>query len=113
MPSQDLFASRADIPRHAMERFDILAEYRDLCSNCDNGSECAGRTRPRRPIFFCEQFEVFGAVPAPELDRAVQAQQRKPQNSNGHLGLCVNCDNASTCVSSNPPGGVWHCEEYR
>ena len=113
MPTKDPFSSRADASTDATGRADTAGQYRDLCSNCDNGDSCGGRTRPRRPIFFCEQFEVFGAVPAPEPAQAVRAQQTKPQTSNGRLGLCVNCDNASTCVSSNPPGGVWHCEEYR
>jgi len=28
-------------------------------------------------------------------------------------GLCINCENRSTCKYIKPNGGVWHCEEYR
>ena len=113
MPTERRFSNRADARTNAMAPSDTAGHYRDLCSNCDNGSECDGQTRPSRPIFFCEEFEVFGAVPAPEFDRAVPARPREAQSSNGHIGLCVNCDNARTCISPKPEGGVWHCEEYR
>ncbi|MBI4881404.1 MAG: hypothetical protein HY812_17345, partial [Planctomycetes bacterium] len=28
-------------------------------------------------------------------------------------GLCVNCEERVYCLRPKPPGGVWHCEEYR
>jgi len=27
-------------------------------------------------------------------------------------GLCINCDNRTSCKFSIVEGGVWHCEEY-
>jgi hypothetical protein len=113
MPTKDPFSNRARTQRHAVGRFDTSEEYRDLCSNCDNGDACCGRTRPTRPIFFCEAFVVFGAEPAPESDRSAEAKPRETWSANGHIGLCVNCDNVRTCVMPKPEGGVWHCEEYR
>ena len=113
MSTKDPFPDRAGIATGAMGRFDTAGQYRDLCSNCDNGSACGGRTRPRRPIFFCEQFEVFGAALAPESDRSAEEKPRQTRSLNGHIGLCMNCDNAGTCVLPKPEGGIWHCEEYR
>ena len=113
MPTKDPFPNRAGAAAHAGTRFDCIREYRDLCSNCDNGDACCGRTRPTRPIFFCEEFVVFGAEPASEPDRSAEAKPRKAWSANGHIGLCVNCENAKTCVLPKPEGGVWHCEEYR
>ncbi len=113
MPSTDPFSTRPRTQRPATGRLDTSEEYRDLCSNCDNGDACRGRTRPRRPVFFCEEFVIFGAEPAPGLDRSAEEKPRETWSANGHVGLCVNCDNVPTCVMPKPEGGVWHCEEYR
>lgn len=112
MPTKDPLSYRASVLPDATRRFDTARQYRDLCSNCDNGSACDGRTRPKRPIFFCEEFVVFGAPPATESDRSEEKPSGK-WSANGHIGLCTNCDNAGTCTLPQPLGGVWHCEEYR
>ena len=103
----------ADIPSHAMGHSDASGSYRDLCSNCDDGDRCEGRIGPKRPIFFCEEFVVFGAAPMPEGDRAVRVQPKETRSTRGRIGLCVNCDNVETCDSPKPEGGIWHCEEYQ
>jgi len=113
MPIKDSSPDRAGTRKQAKARSEGSEQYRDLCSNCDRGDECESGTRPRRPIFFCENFEVFGAVPALTSDRSVREKPTKRPNGNRLIGLCVNCDNAGTCVSPKPEGGVWHCEEYR
>ena len=113
MPIKDPFPNPADIPIHAIGYADTAGQYRDLCSNCDNGDACVDRTRPKRPIFFCEEFMVFGAAPMSELDRAVQIVSKRTRNTNEHIGLCMNCDAAAACALPKPEGGIWHCEEYR
>ena len=112
MPTRKPSSSRGDVPTR-LSRLDDSDEYRDLCSNCDHGDECVDGTRPRRPIFFCEHFEVFGAAPTLEPARAARVQASVRPSTNGHIGLCMNCDNARICVMPKPEGGVWHCEEYR
>ncbi len=112
MPTRDPLENRTSVTPHAARRSDTAEQYRDLCSNCDNGSACDGRTRPRRPIFFCEEFVVFGAASAAESDRTEEKPSKK-WSANGHIGLCTNCENARTCTLPKPQGGVWHCEEYR
>lgn len=113
MPIRDPFPNSAGTSAHAAGRCDADGQYRDLCSNCDHGDACVGGTRPRRPIFFCEEFEVSGAVAARELNRPVEERPRAMPSTNGYVGLCMNCENARTCVLPKPEGGIWHCEEYR
>jgi len=105
MPTKDPFPNRANVLTHAAGQSNSTGEYRDLCSNCDNGDACCGRTRPTRPIFFCEEFVVFGAEPAPEPDRSAEEKPRRHGAPNGYIGLCVNCDNARTCVMPKPEAG--------
>ncbi len=88
-------------------------QYRDLCSDCDRAEACSSRRRPRRPIFFCEEFEVFGATLASESERAVREEPREARSGKTRIGLCVNCDYADACTLPKPEGGIWHCEEYR
>lgn len=113
MPSQDPFPERADVPGPAGEPSDTSGQYRDLCSNCEHAAEHAGRGRPRRPIFFCEEFEVLGAVQVPEPDRAEAEPPVDTPRADRPLGLCANCDLVDSCRLPRPEGGVWHCEEYR
>ena len=74
--------------------------------------ECGSRGSQRRPIFFCEEFNVFVSVPASDLARAAPMKPTNRQRTNEHTGLCMDCANAETCTWPKPEGGVWHCEEY-
>ena len=112
MSAKDPFPDRAALSTLAGIRRGTSGLYRDLCSNCDNAGSCEGRTRPRRPIFFCEEFMVFGAAPAPEPAPGTQPQTQQASGINGHIGLCMNCESADTCTLPKPAGGIWHCEEY-
>ncbi len=113
MSTKDLSPDPANIPLYAQERFGASGQYRDLCSNCNHAEECSSRSSSRRPIFFCEEFDVFVPVPASRLAQAAPTQPPERQNTSGRTGLCVNCDNAETCTLPKPEGGIWHCEEYR
>ncbi len=89
---------------------DMLAEYRDLCTTCNNKSSCMYRKTRNQPVFFCEQFDPF----IPVSEAAGNGNQVPAANhTNGHLGLCSNCEHQSTCMMSTTEGGIWHCEEYR
>jgi len=111
MPSGVPFPDRAGLPANGQSS--ISEQYRDLCSSCENAGEHATRGRPRRPIFFCEEFEVSTAASIPESGRAVEEMPRDTHRGSGRMGLCVNCENAGTCTLPRPEGGIWHCEEYR
>ncbi|NLU19591.1 MAG: hypothetical protein GXW89_02695 [Phycisphaerae bacterium] len=113
MPSKGPDPERVDAPTPPADPPDGPGAFRDLCSNCDHAEEHARRGRPRRPVFFCEEFEVSGAVRIPEPVRVRPAPAEQAQDAGRRLGLCVNCDNADTCRLPRPEGGVWHCEEYR
>lgn len=113
MSTERVFPDPASIPLYAVVRSDASGPYRDLCSNCNHAETCGARTRPKRPIFFCEQFDVFTPVPTSEPDRVLPTQTPERRNTSGRTGLCMNCDNVGTCICPKPEGGVWHCEEYR
>ena len=112
MPAKRPSPDPASAPRYALGRADASRPYRDLCSTCNHAEACAGRSTPERPIFFCEEFDVFVSVPAPQPGQAAPTQPTKRQSTNEHTGLCMNCDNVGTCTLPKPEGGVWHCEEY-
>ena len=84
--------------------------HRDLCSTCNHASVCATRSLPDKPVFYCEEFDAYVAVP----DRATSPTATSPRGSSGkHKGLCSNCEDHETCPIPKPEGGIWHCEEYR
>lgn len=112
MPTREPSPDRRDVPARDAEPKGS-EPYRDLCSNCDHAPPCGGSNRPRRPVFFCEGFEVLGAPSTPDLDLAFAQQPRQMRSVSGRSGLCVNCDLVETCTLPRPEGGVWHCEEYR
>jgi len=113
MSTEHAFPDPTNVPLDAVGRPDASELYRDLCSNCNHAKACGGRSSPKRPIFFCEEFDVFVPVPASERARAVPMQPTRRQSTNEPTGLCMNCDDAETCTLPKPEGGVWHCEEYR
>jgi hypothetical protein len=113
MPGKDPFSDRVGTPTPASGPSDAPGGIRDLCSNCDHSEEHARHGRPKRPILFCEEFEVPGAMQAPELNLARPQPPKETQNDSARIGLCVNCEFVDTCTLPSPEGGVWHCEEYR
>jgi len=113
MSTEHLFPDPASIPLYTVGRRSVSRPYRDLCSTCNHAEACSGRSTPEHPIFFCEEFDAFVPVPATEPARAVPTRPAERQSASKRTGLCTNCDNAETCASSKPEGGVWHCEEYR
>ena len=113
MSAKHSFPDPASIPRYSLGRSDASRPYRDLCSTCNHAKACGGRSTPERPIFFCEEFEAFVPAPAAGVTRTVPARPTERHVAGTPAGLCMNCDNAQTCTSPKPEGGVWHCDEYR
>jgi hypothetical protein len=113
MPAKRPFRDPESAPRYTLGRADAPRPYRDLCSTCNHAKACGGRSTPEHPIFFCEEFEAFVPAMSPESAPAAPARPTEGHIASAHTGLCMNCDNAETCTSPKPEGGVWHCEEYR
>ena len=87
-----------------------------LCSTCNNSSGCMYLATRTAPAHYCEQFSTF--VPPVKKRRtshslfAASNPGQRLVKTNGHLGLCVTCDDADKCSFTSQEGGVWHCEEY-
>ena len=90
----------------------MCTDYRDLCSTCNHAPTCKNRGTPDKPVFYCEEFDIYVAV-APKKTLASVPSPAKRMNSDKNKGLCLDCENRETCVFPIPQGGVWHCEEYR
>ncbi len=79
-----------------------------LCVNCSRASTCFMARSVPGPITLCEEYELervaAQAQPAASVADAVVASSLR--------GLCVNCEQRSTCSLPKAEAGVWHCEEY-
>jgi hypothetical protein len=88
-----------------------------ICSACRNANTCTYPVDPRRPVFYCEEFEVdvpaAAGAGAPSSAASTLAPSMNEGGSNAWKGLCSDCANGSTCTFPKTDGGVWHCEEYR
>ena len=113
MTTEHLFPDPASVPQYTSGRRDDSRPYRDLCSTCNHAEACGGRSTPERPILFCEEFDTSVPVPAAEPARAESTRSGKRQIASKRPGLCMNCDNAETCTTPKPEGGIWHCQEYQ
>jgi len=91
--------------------------YSGLCSTCKHASTCAFPGDPRRPLFYCDEFELEVTSPS-KAGPAGMSQSTGPfipeiKGSAALIGLCWDCENSPTCIFPIPEGGRWHCEEYR
>ncbi len=87
-----------------------------LCSTCINSSGCMYLATRTVPAHFCEQFSTYAPPVKTRNANPTVTTVNNPgpfvEKANGHLGLCVTCDDSGTCMYTNREGGVWHCEEY-
>ncbi len=85
--------------------------YTGLCSTCRHSSTCIFTGDTTRPVSECNEFEVI-EIPDPNPTEEI----KEPINAipdRRYQGLCMNCENRSSCMFASTEGGVWHCEEYR
>jgi hypothetical protein len=86
-----------------------------LCLTCNNYLNCTFTRDPKRPVLFCEEFDDFTA-PIVNVTRLSAFSDNRPddgeKDTDKYKGLCVNCENRTTCNLPKPASGVWHCEEY-
>ena len=96
----------------------------NICQTCIDASECVHYQNSQivcKPIWFCESFDNT-SLPVAETEKIYSearfSQSSKPGISgiadiSGRMnGLCINCDNRSSCIFPIRDGGVWYCEEY-
>ncbi len=95
-------------------------EYKGLCLNCDNASNCTFPRYPEKPVLQCEEYVCSPT----RMEKNVAKERYLPTDSEvksitdeeklgKYRGLCVNCDMRETCTYPKGEGGVWHCENYQ
>jgi hypothetical protein len=93
-------------------------KIRGLCSACKGQETCLHEKDKEVPVLQCEEFEACDCAPckAPaKRARCLPDREAVLADEEGSVsrGLCVNCDNRGKCAFPKPPGGVWHCMEYK
>lgn len=90
---------------------------RGLCSTCKHASTCALPGDARKPLLYCDEFELEIKAPsragpggASRSTGPFIAERKGPATL---IGLCWDCENSPTCIFPVPEGGRWHCKEYR
>lgn len=96
----------------------IKEEITGLCINCNNKENCSYRVSIKDPVVCCEEYDAY--MPEQQINANMYQENSNFETrvdvmsySNEFKGLCINCENNSTCTISKLPGGIWHCEEYR
>lgn len=84
--------------------------FNDLCDSCKNVSTCVYIKNGKRPVFYCEEFEIH------EVQQVQDDTSRIDSDTEAEYpvfaGLCKNCENRKTCMNAKPDRVIWHCEEY-
>lgn len=108
-------ALRKTGPRTAPKTSCEKKELEGLCMNCANAGTCMFAAKAECPVIECEEFHCEGDCS--QEKKTLRAPSAAEASSSGAPkeveGLCANCDNHGTCTYAKPPGGVWHCQEYR
>jgi len=94
---------------HGVRRSALAGRYLGLCSTCGYFNGCTLRSSSESPVLFCEEFDSL--IPGATLGHPVE-RESNANSSDGHIGLCINCDNRDVCGFHKPEGGIWNCEEY-
>lgn len=92
--------------------------FQGLCVNCMDAESCMFCRQAKTPILHCEEYKPCERIrchPGPKREglptrEEALAMLREPVDLKG---LCMNCENRFGCTFPKPPGGVWHCSEYR
>jgi len=119
-PHGSLGGGALEVPDSSRQEDDIL----DLCTTCNYMELCVRKKSLKRPIYYCEEFDI-SAPPTPPRPVAVRPPVKaapgssaepetmaEPDGKEVYTGICVNCDYRKECVRSRSEGGIWHCEEY-
>jgi hypothetical protein len=82
-----------------------------ICSTCNHAESCCFRRDTQRPVLECDEFDDH--VDLPRVDRRLKPEAISSEDrSEQYKGLCINCENRTTCVFGVPGQSIWHCEEY-
>jgi hypothetical protein len=100
------------------------ANLKAICGSCDRQKSCGFAKSMGQLVLECDEHQGFqglylstnGWKPGTSTRdlKLISGKDALRAVSPGDcVGLCVNCEDRDTCAFPKPPGGVWHCEEYR
>lgn len=113
-PTRSTHAKKGKKPSAKVPRGKAPKAASGLCVNCAQRDACTFPGRASGPVFHCEEYRCDGAACAEALPALPSAPASDaPCEPTDLKGLCVNCENRFDCSFPKPPGGVWHCQEYR
>ncbi len=91
-----------------------------LCSTCNNAPDCTLCTNMPNPVWDCGEYEDTAPsapknsfiIPTVSQDTVFLSAQGA-EEAKKFRGLCLNCENRTTCAHEKAAGGIWHCEDYQ
>ena len=92
-------------------------EYTGLCITCQNAASCIYPRDLDQPVLQCEEFDCYETpMETTTVDKILAIARTRDTSDTEEVvalkGLCVNCENRTTCIFPKPETGVWRCEEY-
>ncbi len=87
-----------------------MEHFNDLCVTCKNSSSCMYVKHGKRPVYRCEEFEVYSYRPVNRNN--AEPKQEVMEDNPSFTGICKNCGNRKTCMNAKPDRVIWHCEDY-
>jgi hypothetical protein len=90
------------------------SEVRGLCATCINYPICQYTLRAGAcGVLYCNEFDNGVRQNTRTVTPARPAPYPAVTETPPLAGLCANCELRESCTYPKPPGGVWHCNEYR
>ncbi|MBN2351352.1 MAG: hypothetical protein JXD23_02200 [Spirochaetales bacterium] len=88
-----------------------------LCSTCKNAPDCTLCVERTIPVWDCAEYDGTSPVPVittpPDKGEIAFVDAGSREDGTRYKGLCVDCQNRTTCTHNKPEGGIWHCENYQ
>jgi len=90
------------------------SEVKGICATCINYPVCQFTLRAGQlGVFYCNEFDYGEKTERRMRHDPLPGPHPVASEEAPAAGLCGNCDVRGTCTYLKPPGGVWHCNEYR
>jgi hypothetical protein len=104
---QDMNIEPSEIITHDKE-----IEERSICSTCEHFSNCMLRRKNKKPVIFCEEFQLAGPQRVSSNGDEKANWEEAGRSGSAYLGLCRTCRKLPSCTAAIPGRGTWECADY-